>query len=153
MPRLQVQVLIPGGLEEVWEHVTACSPTGRIDRRALRKRYGRLVAQDGDSYTFIEETRNAEETGNGEAENAVTWRYTFDRPNHRLMEAPGSSWSDRQDYFQTVAGGTLWTIIWEPKGGTLQTYAQWLGFQWRTKWRIYREAVQPVLNHFQAAGC
>ena len=140
MLRLQLQALIPGDLEEVWEHVTACSPTGRIDRRALREKYGRLVAQDGDCYTFREE-----------AENGLTWRCTFDRPNRRLMEAQDSRWSDRWDYFQTVPGGTLWTVTGEPKGRGLRTYAQWLGFQWRTKRRIYREAIQPVLSHFQAA--
>lgn len=144
MPRLQLQALIPGDLEEVWEHVTACSATGRVNRRALREKYGRLVAQDGDCYTFREEGRE-------EGENGLTWRYTFDRPNRRLMEAQDSQWSDRWDYFQTVSGGTLWTIIWEPKGGGLRTYAQWLGFQWRTKGGIYREAIRPVLSHFHAA--
>ena len=89
MPRLQLRALVPGDLEEVWEHVTACSATGRVNRRALVEKYGRLVAQDGDSYTFRDES-----------ENGVTWRCTFDRPNRRLMEDQDSRWSDRNDYFQ-----------------------------------------------------
>ena len=151
MPRLQLQALITGDLEEVWEHVTACSATGRVDRKELRERYGRLMAQDGDSYTFIEEAGD-EKGENQTQESRLTWRYTFDRPNRRLSQAQGSRWSDRWDYFETVPGGTMWTIIWEPKGDGLQSCAQWLMFQWRTKSRVYRETVQPVLNHFQASG-
>ena len=156
MPRLRLQALIPGDLEAVWEHVTACTATGRVDRGALRERYGRLVAQDGDSYSFVEdagiEDSGIDDAGDKEGENGLTWRYTFDRPNRRLTQAQGSRWSDRWDYFESVPGGTLWTIIWEPKGGGLRTYAQWLMFQWKTKRRIYQQAVQPVLDHFQAGG-
>ena len=102
MPKLIFQNFVPASVEQVWEHVTACSASGRIDRRALREKYGQLIAQDGDAY------------------------------------------------FQPVEGGTWWTIEWVTKAGGLRAYTLWLGFQFRSKRRVFRQTVQPVLDQFQA---
>ena len=141
MPRLLLQTLIPASVDQVWELVTACSATGRIDRRALREKYGQLIAQDGDTYTF-KETLVGEDA-------PITWRCSFERPNHRAMTAEGKNWADRYDYFQPVEGGTWWSIEWVPKARGLRAYTLWLGFQLRTKRRTFRETVQPVLDHFR----
>ena len=144
MPRLMFQNFVSGSVDQVWEHITACSATGRIDRRPLREKYGQLIAQDGETYTF-RETLVGEET-------PIVWRCMFDRPTQRVMTAEGKNWSDRYDYFQPVEGGTWWTVLWVPKAGGLRAYTLWLGFQFRSKRRIFRETVQPVLDHFQADG-
>ena len=141
MPKLIFQNFVPGSVEQVWEHVTACSASGRIDRRALREKYGQLIAQDGDTYTF-------QETLIGEGA-PIKWRCTFDRPTQRVMAAEGKNWADRYDYFQPVEGGTWWTIEWVPKAGGLRAYTLWLGFQVRSKRRVFRQTVQPVLDQFQ----
>ncbi|MCH7713564.1 MAG: hypothetical protein IIC99_08065 [Chloroflexi bacterium] len=140
MPRLIFQNFVPGSVDQVWEQVTACSATGRIDRKALREKYGTLIAQDGDTYTF-KETLVGEDA-------PITWRCSFERPNHRAMTAEGKNWADRYDYFQPMEGGTWWSIVWVPKAGGLRAYSLWLGFQIRSKRRIFRETVQPVLDHF-----
>ena len=141
MPKLMFQNFVPGSVDQVWEQVTACSATGRIDRRALREKYGQLIAQDGDSYTFIE-TLVGEDT-------PITWRCNFDRPTQRAMTVEGRNWADRYDYFHPMEGGTWWTIVWVPKAGGLRAYTLWLGFQFRSKRRIFRETVQPVLDYFR----
>lgn len=143
MPRLLIHTFVPGSADQVWEHVTACSATGMIDRRALREKYGQLIAQDGDSYTF-RETLVGEEV-------PITWRCSFDRPTQRIMIAEGRDWSDRYDYFQPVEEGTWWAIEWVPKARGLRAYTLWLAFRFRSKQRIIRETVQPVLEHFQVA--
>ena len=142
MPRLLMQNFVPASVDQVWEAVTACSPNGRIARQALREKYGQLVAQDGDTYTF-------RETLVGE-ESPITWRCSFDRPTQRIMVAEGRDWSDRYDYFQPVEGGTWWTIEWATKARGVRAYTLWLGFQLRSKGRIFRESVQPVLEQFRA---
>ena len=141
MPRLLLQSFVPASVDQVWEQVTACSATGRIDRRALREKYGQLIAQDGDTYTF-RETLVGEDA-------PITWRCSFDRPTQRVMAAEGKNWADRYDYFQPVEGGTWWSIEWVPKAKGLRAYTLWLGFQLRTKRRTFRETVQPVLDHFR----
>jgi hypothetical protein len=144
MPRLLFQTFIPGSVDQVWEHVTACSAKGRIDRRALREKYGQLIAQDGETYTFREKLVG-EET-------PIVWRCMFDRPTQRVMTAEGKNWSDRYDYFQPADGGTWWAVEWVPKATGLRAYTLWLGFKFRSKKRIFRETIQPVLHHFQAGN-
>ena len=141
MPKLIFQNFVPASVDQVWEHVTACSASGRIDRRALREKYGTLIAQDGETYTF-RETLAGEET-------PITWRCIFDRPTQRIMAAEGKNWADRYDYFQPVEGGAWWTIEWVPKAGGLRAYTLWLGFQFRSKRRVFQQTVQPVLDHFR----
>ena len=144
MPRLMFQNFVPGSVDKVWEHVTACPAAGRIDRKALREKYGQLIAQDGETYTF-RETLVGEET-------PITWRCMFDRPTQRAMTAEGRNWADRYDYFQPMEGGTWWTVMWVPKASGLRAYTLWLGFQIRGKRRLFRETVQPVLDHFMVGN-
>ncbi len=138
MPRIQVQAIVPASPEAVYEHVTAFAVTGRTGRRALEERYGRLVGRDGDTYTFKEDT-----------EEGITWRCTFQPPTQRVMQAPGSQWSDRIDWFYPWGEGTLWTVIWEGNARGLRVFTQWLGFQLKGKKRAYAQVVGPVVRHFE----
>ena len=142
MPRIQVQAIVPASPEAVFEHVTAFAVTGRTGRRALEEKYGRLVGRDGDTYTFKEETKE-------DAEEGVTWRCTFTPPTQRVMQAPGSQWADRIDWFHPWEEGTLWTVLWEGKGRGVRVFTQWLGFQFRGKRRTYAEVIIPVVRHFE----
>ena len=138
MPRIQLQALIPASPEAVYEHVTAFAVTGRTGRRALEQKYGRLVGRDGDTYTFKEDT-----------EAGVTWRCTFRPPTQRVMQAPGTKWADRIDWFQPWEEGTLWTVMWAGNARGVQVFTQWLGFQLRGKRRVYAQVVGPVVRHFE----
>ena len=73
--------------------------------RSLERKYGKFQGRKGEGYTFYEEE------GGG-----VTWECTFRPPYQRLMQTYDSTWANRTDYFQEAPGGTLWTIVWEPKG-------------------------------------
>ena len=141
MPRLFLQAFIPEKVDQVWEHVTGCTATGRIDRRALRKKYGALIAQDGESYTFRESLAGEDQS--------IIWRCDFERPIRRVIGAEGRSWSDRYDYFEPVAGGTWWTIEWVPKARGLRSYTIWLGFRFRSRTQVFQQTIQPLLDHFQ----
>ena len=145
MPRIQIQALVPASPEAVYEHVTAFVVTGRTGRRALEEKYGRLVGRDGDTYTFTEDTK--EETAEG-----ITWRCTFQPPTQRVMQAPGSQWADRIDWFEPWGEGTVWTIVWEGNARGVRVFTQWLGFQLRGKRRAYAEVVRPVVMHFEEAN-
>ena len=138
MPGIQIRPLVPASPEVVYEHVTGYAVTGRTGRRALEEKYGRLVGRDGDTYTFKEDT-----------EEGVTWHCTFQPPTKRVMQAPGTGWADRIDWFGPWEGGTLWTVIWEGNARGLRVFTQWLGFQLRGKKRTYAEVVRPVLGHFE----
>ena len=135
MTRIQLRALIPASPEVVYEHVTAFSVTGR---RALEKKYGRLVGRDGDTYTFKEDT-----------EEGVTWRSTFQPPTQRVMRAPGTRWADRIDLFEPLGEGTIWTVMWEGNARGVRVFTQWLGFQLRGKKRAYAKVVRPVVMHFE----
>ena len=138
MPRIQLQALVPASPEAVYEHVTAFAATGRTGRRALEERYGRLVGRDGDTFTFKDDTREG-----------VTWRCTFQPPTQRVMQAPGSQWNDRIDWFEPWGEGTFWTVVWEGKARGVRVFTQWLGFQLSGKRRAYAEVVRPVIMHFE----
>ena len=138
MPRIQVQAIVPASPEAVYEHVTAFAVTGRTGRRALEERYGRLVGRDGDTYTFKEDT-----------EEGITWRCNFQPPTRRVMQAPGSQWADRVDWFEPWGEGTLWTVLWGGNVRGFRVFTQWLGFQLRGKKRAYAEVVRPVVRHFE----
>ena len=138
MPIIKYQAVVPGVLEQVFEYVTGFSATGSVNRRALEEKHGRLIKQEGDTYTFQDNT--VDET---------LWQCTFDPPERRVMRAPESRWADRIDLFQTSADGTLWTVVWEPKVTGIRSYTQWLMFQLRGKSRVYQSIIMPVVRHFQ----
>ena len=142
MPRIQIQAFVPASPEAVYEYVTAFAVTGRTGRRALEEKYGRLVGRDGDTYTFNEKP-------NEDTEEGVTWHCTFQPPTQRFMQAPGSKWADRTDWFEPWGEGTLWTVVWEGKARGVRVFAQWLLFQIRGKRRAYAEMVRPVVGHFE----
>lgn len=138
MPIIKFQAVVPGVLEQVFEYVTGYSTTGGVNRRALEEKHGRLIEQEGDTYTFQDET--VDET---------LWHCTFDPPERRVMRTPESRWADRIDLFQASQGGTLWTVVWEPKSTGIRSYTQWLSFQLRGKSRVYQSVIMPVVRHFQ----
>ena len=142
MPRIQVQALVPASPEAVYEHVTAFAVSGRTGRRALEEKYGRLVGRDGDTYTFREETKEDTEEG-------VTWSCTFNPPTRRVMQAPGSRWADRVDWFEPWEEGTLWTVMWEGNPRGFRVFTQWLGFLLWGKKRAYAGIMRPVVRHFE----
>ena len=136
MPRIQVQAIVPASPEAVYEHVTAVA--GRTGRRTLEEKYGRLVGRDGDTYTFKEDTKEG-----------VNWRCTFHPPTQRVMQAPGTTWVDRIDWFYPWGEGTIWTVVWQGNVRGIRVFTQWLGFQLRGKRRAYAEVVSPVVKHFE----
>ena len=142
MPRIQIQAIIPGSPDAVYEHVTAFAVTGRTGRRALEERYGRLVGRDGDTYIFQEDPREGSEEG-------VTWNCTFQPPTQRFMQAQGTSWADRIDWFEAWGEGTLWTVVWQSHAQGVRVFIHWLGFQLGGKKRAYAEVVRPVVGHFE----
>ena len=109
MPRIQVQAIVPASPEAVYEHVTAFAVAGRTGRRTLEEKYGRLVGRDGDTYTFKEDTKEG-----------VNWRCTFHPPTQRVMQAPGTTWVDRIDWFYPWGEGTIWTVVWQ---GNVRAFA------------------------------
>jgi hypothetical protein len=138
MPRLRVRTLVPGRLEQVYEHVTLFPVEGQVDVGAMESQYGKLLEREKNTLTFLENV------GDG-----LKWRCVFDPPDQRTMHALDSSWSDRIDRFEAANGGTLWTITWELKAGGIKRYTQWLTFLLREKRRIYQRVVSPVIVHFQ----
>ena len=138
MPRLRVKTLVPGKLEQVYEHVTGFPVSAPVDGPALEGQYGKLLDRDGNILTFFEDV------GDG-----LTWQCVFDPPNQRVMRAVDSNWSDRTDRFEDASGGTLWTITWELKARGIKVYTQWLTFLLRDKRLIRQRVVAPVVAHFQ----
>ena len=106
--------------------------------RSLERKYGKFQGRKGEGYTFYEEE------GGG-----VTWECTFRPPHQRLMQTYDSTWANRADYFQEAPGGTLWTIVWEPKGRAWSGVTQWLAFKLRHQRQVRNQIVLPVLQHFQ----
>ena len=138
MPNIRFQTVVPGTPEQVYEYVTSFPVSGRYNQRSLEESYGKLIEQQGDTYTFQDDT-----------EDQVKWVCTFDPPRQRTMRAQESKWADRVDWFEPYSDGTLWTAAWEPKTAGIQAYIQWLGFKLRGKKQLYQNAVAPVVRHFQ----
>ena len=145
MVLLKIRSKIPATPSQVFEYVTAFSTDGRADgqadgqvnQQALADKYGRLLEQEGDTYTFLEST------GGG-----TTWRCTFEPPSHRAMRTLGSTWSDRLDWFEPAPGGTIWTVAWELKISGAAPYIKWLFFHLWDKRQVSARLVIPVLMHF-----
>jgi hypothetical protein len=141
MPNIGFQVQVPASPEQVFEYVTRFPVTGRPSRSVLEDRYGRLLEQDGQDYTFQDD-----------ANEELRWRCTFDPPRQRVMRLPETNWADRLDWFETSELGTVWTILWELKTTGMRSYTQWLTFQLTGKRRTYHQVVAPVLQHFGQAA-
>ena len=138
MPIIKVQAVVPGLPDQVFEYVTGFSATGGVNRRALEEKHGRLIEQEGNTYTFQDNT-----------DDETVWNCTFDPPDQRVMRAQESRWADRIDLFQASPDGTLWTVVWEPKVQGFRAYTQWLMFHIRGKSRVYQSIIMPVVLHFQ----
>ena len=138
MPSLRVRTLVPGRLEQVYEHVTSYPVKGQVNVEALESRHGKLLEREGNTLTFLEDV------GDG-----LTWQCVFDPPDQRVMRAVDSTWSDRTDRFEAAGGGTLWTITWDMKASGIKVYTRWLTFLLRDRRLIYRRVVAPVVAHFQ----
>ena len=138
MPKIKFQAAVSGTVEQVYQHVTGFATTGRFNQKALEERHGRLLEQEGNTYTFREDSADA-----------VTWRCAYDPPHQRIMRAQESKWADRIDQFEARQQGTLWTVIWEPKARGIRAYTQWLGFRLRAKKRVYQEVMMTVVRHFE----
>ena len=140
MPSIRFQVQVQASPEQVFEHVTRFPASGPPSRRTLEGKYGKLVGQDGQDYTFLD---NSDEN--------VRWRCTFDPPRHCAMRAPESTWADRFDWFEPSEDGTLWTVAWDTKTRGIRSLIQWLIFQKTGKRQTYEQVVAPVLLHFAPA--
>lgn len=140
MPSIRFQVQVPASPEQVFEHVTRFPAAGPPSRRTLEDKYGRLVGQDGQDYTFLDK-----------ADENVRWRCTFDPPRHCAMRAPESTWADRSDWFEPSGDGTLWTVAWDTKTRGIRSLIQWMIFQKTGKRQTYDQIVAPVLRHFATA--
>ena len=138
MPEISISVYLATEPALAFAHVTAFAPSGLPDRRVLEERYGELVEQEELTYTF----RDKAGSGN-------RWRYTFDPPYSRLVQALDANWSDRTDTFQQSGDGTLWTILWEPREGGAPLLLRWLFFQLKDKKMLHAQLMQPVVEHFE----
>ncbi len=136
-PVLQIEAYVPGSPAQVFSYVTAFPAVGEPDHRLLEEKYGRLLAQEGNCYTFQDTT-----------EAANRWRCHFDPPHRRVMQALESTWSDRTDTFEASGNGTRWTLTWELKARGSPTLFRWLLFRFKDRQQIYRGLVQPVLEQF-----
>ena len=136
MPRLKLVASINAPQGKVFEHVTDCGKDGPIDRDAFQKKHGEIESRENNVIT----TR--------EKDDDLRWKYTFDHPNSRMMEALGSSWADRTDTFESTENSTRWTVQWRTKTAGLQGLIQFLYFQLRGKKTFYRRVIQPVEEYF-----
>ena len=141
MPLFRIEAFVPAPPEQVFRHVTAFPARGAPDIRLLEERYGRLLDQEGDSYTFEEKS-----------EAATRWRYTFTPPSSRFMEAVGSTWADRIDTFEASGQGTRWIVGWNPKSRGFPAFVQWLVFKHKGRQQAYDRLVPPVIEAFQSQG-
>ena len=137
MPAIRFRVQVPASPERVFEHVTGFPASGAPSRRTLESKYGTLVGQDGQDYTFLDAS-----------DEDVRWRCTFDPPRHCAMRSLESTWADRLDWFEPSGDGTIWTVAWETKTRGIRSLIQWLIFQKTGKRQTYDQIVAPVLRHF-----
>ena len=140
MPNIGFQVRVPATPGQVFEHLTSYPVAGHPSRRVLEDKYGKLLEQDGQDYTFQDDTNEE-----------LRWQCTFEPPRQRVMRILESNWADRLDFFESSEDGTIWTVVWELKTQGFRAYTQWLTFQLTGKRRTYEQIVAPVLRHFSQA--
>ena len=138
MATLSVTNLIPGDPRSVYEFVTGFPTNGDVNLARLESKYGKFLERNGNRLVF------REEIGGG-----TRWEYTFQPPSQRYMRALDSTWSDRDDRFEAVEGGTQWTMTWLLKSRGLPVITQWLTFHISSKKQIHSQIVRPVLDHFR----
>lgn len=137
--KLSFHTTVPASIEEVYEYVTAFGPEGPVDRALFSQKYGETV----------EETEGAVLTRDTDEGDEALWLCAFEYPTRRTMEAVESTWADREDLFETVRGGTRWTVNFIPKTGGLQGLVQYLYFQVVGKYRVGVPVLSPVVQHFR----
>ena len=140
MPRIKVTTLVPTRQDTLYEYVTAFPTRGEPNISSLERKYGDYRGRKGYIYTFHE------------ADGDVTWQCTFQPPEQRVMRTFDSTWSNRTDYFEEADGGTLWTIIWEPKGRIMSSFTQWLAFKLKHRRQVRDLIILPVMQYFQGGG-
>ena len=129
---------MPGPIEEVYEFVTGVGPDGPLDSVLFAQKYGEVVEQrDGAFVTRVQD-----------GDDVVIWSSTFEYPDRRFMVVDSSS-ANREDVFQTVKGGTKWTVIVHSKKGGIHGLVQWAYFQVIGKFRIGVPVLSPVVFHFR----
>ncbi len=138
--RLSFHTTVPAPIEEVYEYVTAVGPEGPVDRVLFAQKYGEPIETEPDGAVI---THDPDDDGE------VFWRCAFDFPALRTMRAIESTWADREDAFETVRGGTRWTVTFIPKTGGLQGLVQYLYFQVVGKYRVGVPVLSPVVQHFR----
>ena len=138
MARLRLSVVVPAPQEQVYEYITAFGPQGPTDESAFRDKHGEPLEREGNTIV----------TRDGDEEEAITWRCTFNPPVRRHMEAVDSTWADRTDIFQEARSGTHWTVLFVTGRSGPVGFVQWLFFRLVTKSRIRRAIMEPVVHHF-----
>ena len=141
MPEISISTYLPTDPAQAFAHVTSFPPNGRPDTRVLEERYGVLVEQEDLAFTF------ADKAGSGNR-----WRYSFDPPHRRRVQALDSNWSDRVDTFEASGEGTIWKIAWVPPSGGAPFMLRWLFFRWKDRKMLHAQLVQPVVEHFREQG-
>ena len=139
MASLWLSVIVHAPQEQVYEYVTAFGPQGYTDESAFRDKHGVPLEQEGNTIV----------TRDGDGEDAITWRCTFDPPARRHMKAVDSSWADRTDIFQEAGSGTRWTVLFVTGRNGPVGFVQWLFFHLVTKSRISLAMMEPVVRHFR----
>ena len=138
MSPMQVEAYVPARPEQVFVYVTGFPVSGEPDLAVLEAKYGRLLAQEGDGYIFIDNTPSANR-----------WRCTFTPPRERVMAAVQSTWSDRTDTFAAEGEGTRWTLTWQPQARGLPALIKGLVFRLRGRRQVYARIIQPALAEFE----
>ena len=140
MPSIRITTLVTASQDALYEYVTAFPARGEPNISALERKYGAYRGRKGYIYTFHEDDEGA------------TWQCTFRPPEQRVMRTFDSTWSNRADYFEEAEGGTLWTIVWEPKGRIMSSFTQWLAFQLKHRKQVNSLIILPVLEYFRGGG-
>lgn len=138
--KLSFHTTVPAPIEEVYEYVTAVGPTGPVDGVLFAQKYGEPVRDEPGGAVLTRDTDEGEDT---------LWRCTFSFPHRRTMEAVESAWADREDDFESVRGGTRWTVTFSPKTRGLHGLVQYLYFQAVGKYRVGVPVLSPVVQHFR----
>ena len=139
MVRLSLSTYIGVAPEEVFRHVTAFGEEGPLSEEAFRARHGDVLSREEDVFL----------TREGEGDEEIRWRCTFEYPERRVLEALDSSWSSRTDTFRPRSGGTAWTIQWTNASTGVKGVVQYLVFRFLSQRRVRRAIVEPVRSRFR----
>ena len=143
MPRLKIATYIKEKPERVFERVTSFGKNGVLEKESFEEKCGRIERQEK-SVVFTNEMASESK------EATVNWKCSFEYPNMRMMEAPGTMWADRKDTFVAWDNGTRWTVEWTTRIGGFRGFIQSLYFRLRGKRKYHENVVKPVLEHFKS---